>query len=148
MSQHIAQEQIGLTKQKEAISYSAVQAYAIENGIKSMRHWFQCHDVRKGGVPTPANIPCDPAKFFRLRGEWKSWAEFLGTNSQPIGSELNSLPISDLLRNDKALTISQFAAVTMKSSTKASVAFNDVNETEDLLYPKRAVSEQFMRGGL
>jgi hypothetical protein len=148
MSLHIAKEQIGLTEQKEAISYSAVKAYAIENGIKSMRLWFQCHDVCKGGIPTPANIPCDPAKFFRLRGEWKSWAEFLETKSQLIGRELISLSISDLLRNDKAITVSQFTAVTMQSSTKASVARNYVNEIEDLLYPKRAVSEQFMRGGL
>ncbi|EPR7484143.1 TPA: hypothetical protein ACGSTL_001440 [Vibrio parahaemolyticus] len=150
MYMQIAKDKNSLNKQVQEYNYIVTQVYATQNGINSMRQWFQHHDVRKGGTPTPPNIPSDPSKSFKLSGEWRGWSEFLGVCAQVSISELKSMPISDVAINDKTITLDHFVSATMRSPSAAFVGGNYVNKTENLLYPKRTVNVplQLMRGGL
>ncbi|MDH1472649.1 hypothetical protein [Shewanella sp. GD03713] len=143
MNHHITREIFCLKTQEITISYSDLQAYAIENNIRSSRQWFRHHNERKGGVPTPTNMPKNPATYFQKNGEWNGWAEFLGTNNKVTCYDLKSFLTSDLLKNDKAKSLHQFASRTMDSFITAFIPDN----TEYLMYPKITGSIQLKRGG-
>ncbi|EPR7484144.1 TPA: hypothetical protein ACGSTL_001441 [Vibrio parahaemolyticus] len=83
MTESIKEHQTkGLATPGDMMSYEQARAYAAENGIKSMRQWFDFHNPRKGGVIRPRNVPGDPSKYYGRRDLWKGWPDFLGTETK------------------------------------------------------------------
>ena len=93
-------------------SYRVAQQYAQNNNIKSMRHWFDFHNLNKGGQQRPEHIPGDPSKYYERRGIWISWSAFLGTNN--IATQIQKDEFLDLeqtkqwFQQNKIYTVSQF----------------------------------------
>ena len=96
----------------DMLSYEEVQQYAKDNDVKSMRAWFNLHNVQKGGKNRPHNIPGDPSKYFSRRGKWNGWPDFLGTKTVPAQVQKDQFVDLDTCKawfvDNKIYTVSQF----------------------------------------
>lgn len=109
-----------LASPDDMLPYAEAQEYAKANNIKSMRAWFGFHNVHKGGVSRPTNIPGDPSKYYGRRGQWNGWPDFLGTKT--VSAQVLKEQFVDLeackqwFVDNKIYTVSQFRELVKSGS--------------------------------
>ncbi|RME56880.1 hypothetical protein D6779_09835 [Candidatus Parcubacteria bacterium] len=78
-------------------SYEEAKKVVQQLGIKTYREWYMYaspyylefkpdNTIEKKGIKPPherrdPRLPFDPAAFYKRRGEWKGWGDFLGTGA-------------------------------------------------------------------
>ena len=64
-------------KKNNVLSFEDAKKFVKKLKLKTSRQWREYVNLRK----SPDNIPNDPDMFYKRRGKWKGWADFLGTKN-------------------------------------------------------------------
>lgn len=64
------------------VTYDVARGYAQRKGIRSQQEWNFHLLISKFNNTLAKGIPKAPEAFYKRRGSWKTWSDFLGTNNR------------------------------------------------------------------